>query len=359
MVEPTYFLACPIYEDSGFAGKLRGIPEEASEGCDTAFLEKALNVAEQEAVDAGNLDPKMKAGKSYHKIYKYIIYLVPTYSNPSAKTISLNCRRELVRLARKFDALLVTDDVYDFLRWSPSDTLPESSIGDIPPRLVDIDREMPGYDAVWGNTMSNGSFSKIIGPGVRVGWAEATESFVDQLANCGSSSSGGAPSHLTSTFVNHMIDTGALRSHIEQVLIPTYRCRSRILSACIKQYLGPLGVGIESTEASQMDKDGSTSLQQSIGGFFTYIRLPEDLPPARDVAALAMSKYNLKVAYGHMFCVAGDEGSVVRAESKHGFGRCIRLCWAWHTEDVLREGVRRLAEAVIEIRNTCRSEVVV
>lgn len=86
-------------------------------------------------------------------------------------------REQLVRLAREFDALIITDDVYDFLQWSPDPHKTLSQPGRAAqPRLVDVDRYLDGGPRdEWGNTVSNGSFSKLIGPGMRTGWAEGTE----------------------------------------------------------------------------------------------------------------------------------------------------------------------------------------
>lgn len=87
-------------------------------------------------------------------------------------------REQLVRLARRFDALVVSDDVYDFLQWSnTTNPLPHPDRRYIP-RLIDIDRYLDGGPKdEWGNVVSNGSFSKLIGPGTRTGWAESTEKF--------------------------------------------------------------------------------------------------------------------------------------------------------------------------------------
>jgi DNA-binding transcriptional MocR family regulator len=88
-------------------------------------------------------------------------------------------REDLVRVARKYDALVVADDVYDFLSWGTA----SSTSSSLPVRLVDIDRVLDGGPSDrFGNVVSNGSFSKLIGPGCRVGWAEGTEGFAQGLS---------------------------------------------------------------------------------------------------------------------------------------------------------------------------------
>lgn len=85
-------------------------------------------------------------------------------------------REALVRLAREFDALVITDDVYDFLSWPSNPNDPIDKYATALPRLVDIDRYLDGGPQNgWGNVVSNGSFSKLIGPGIRTGWAEGTD----------------------------------------------------------------------------------------------------------------------------------------------------------------------------------------
>lgn len=56
MVEPTYHLACRIVDDSGFVGRLRGIPED-DEGVDLVFLQRELRAAEEKARREGNSHP--------------------------------------------------------------------------------------------------------------------------------------------------------------------------------------------------------------------------------------------------------------------------------------------------------------
>lgn len=107
----------------------------------------------------------------------------------------LRIREELIKISREFDALVVTDDVYDQLQWhtnADSTSASGSTWSSLPsvavqPRLVDVDRvldggtEREGADG-FGNSVSNGSFSKIVGPGCRTGWAEGTEKFAYGLS---------------------------------------------------------------------------------------------------------------------------------------------------------------------------------
>lgn len=180
MVEPTYFLACTLFEDAGFAGKLRGVPEN-EHGIDISFLKDALMKFEDESRSNGH-HQELKPAEQYNKVYRHILYLTPTFSNPSAKTMSVSVREQLIALAREYDILLISDDVYDFLRW-PADEGKSTAmkLAPIPSRIVDLDHATSSSGS-WGNSISNGSFSKIVAPGVRVGWAEASPKMILRLS---------------------------------------------------------------------------------------------------------------------------------------------------------------------------------
>ncbi|KAF2799322.1 PLP-dependent transferase [Melanomma pulvis-pyrius CBS 109.77] len=354
MIEPSYFLACPIFMDAGFEGLMKGVPED-EEGLDVGFLRNSLEESEK---NAQQQKPVLKTGSRYAKLYKHIIYCVPTFSNPSGKTMSLRRREELVRLAREFDALVVTDDVYDVLRWPEREDVDASQLGDVPPRIVDVDRTLDGGPKdIWGNSMSNGSFSKIIAPGMRVGWAEGTPAFTLALSQVGSTRSGGCPTQLSASFVHEMLDSGALEEYLRDSVIPTFRVRYYGMMRAIKKELLPLGfevsVGKPYNASSQYTNGHTNGNAKSIpeaGGYFTYLTLPSDLSErTTKLATVALKKYDLKFAFGDMFRVQGDEGSSQRAAQ--GFGRGIRLSWAWHTEEEIVEGIQRLAKMIKDCRD--------
>lgn len=184
IVAPAYMLAFSVFEDAGFAGRMRAIPED-DEGIDVEYLRTELRKsAENDRREGRTAEPKYKPRRSWAKVYRHVIYAVPTFANPSSRSMSLQRREALVGTAREFDALIVADDVYDFLQWPAGVELlssPRLSTAHLP-RLVDIDRSLNGGadrkdSDGFGNACSNGSFSKIAGPGIRVGWVEGTPKF--------------------------------------------------------------------------------------------------------------------------------------------------------------------------------------
>ena len=329
MVSPTYFLACRIFDDAGFSGKLRAIPEDV-EGVDVSVLEGCMEDSEQAAMASNNLMPKLKSHRPWRKIYKHVIYAVPTFANPSGRVISLHRRQALIRIARKYDALVITDDVYDMLQW-PSSTGSGSNHLAIQPRLVDIDRFLDGgpIDA-FGNAISNGSFSKLLAPGCRTGWVEGTESTAFALSQTGSSRSGGCPSAVMAACISRMLDSGSLQEHIAETLKPTYARRYRKMVAAIGSNLTPLGVTY------------NQSNQTTAGGYFIWLTLPHPLM-ADNIAKCAHRDQNLSVPEGTLFEVQGAD-----ANGNH-LNRNIRLCFTWEDEDLLEPGIKRLAQVICQM----------
>lgn len=337
-VAPCYYLACPIFEDSGFRGRLRAVPED-SEGIDLEFLENGLREV-QEKVDP-NERPVYK-DPNLRKIYRHVIYVVPSAANPSGKTMTLRRREGLVHLARKYDCLVICDDVYDFLQWpvvSPSCTPSHAPLPKVEPlpRLSDIDRALgPSAHASggkwFGHAVSNGSFSKIVAPGVRTGWVEGTPDFALGVAQTGSTKSGGAPSQLSAALAWELVRSGELARQIDGVSRPGLQRRHALMMSAVHEQLDRFG--IEVLDGNRGGEDG----QLTYGGYFVWITFPKG-PAAQDIATRAMDDENLIVPAGKMFQVKGDEGA---AE----FENSIRLCFSWEEEDDLVEGVERLGRVV-------------
>lgn len=350
VVAPAYFLAFGIFEDAGL--EMRAVPED-EDGVDIDYLRAEIDKVEKKAQREGKTEPHFKRDRSWAKVYKHIVYCVPTFANPSSKTMTLQRRKDLVQLARESDALVVCDDVYDFLQW-PSKLSTEGAIALKTahlPRLVDIDRTLPHpIDAtppseshIFRNVCSNGSFSKLAGPGLRVGWCEGTPAFAYGISQVGTTKSGGAPSQLTSTYVNILLEKKEMQGWIREVLVPAYGRRYGKLMRAIEKYLIPLGFSLPTHNAAMKDV---------VGGYFTWLTLPSSLSftaatsPAEILAERCQLDANVIIAPGKIFEVPNDN-----EHDGVNFAKCIRLCWSWEDEEKLAdgvEGIAKVAEAMIE-----------
>jgi DNA-binding transcriptional MocR family regulator len=249
--------------------------------------------------------------------------------------MSLRRRHELVHLARKHDALVVSDDVYDSLQWpvcrdqrgAHTDASPVTVLS----RLCDIDIALGPTESDpshFGHTVSNGSFSKVVAPGVRTGWAEGTRAFAYGLSQTGSTRSGGSPSQFTATVLCKLLRDGSMDSHIRAVIVPALQRRHRVLLDALAMHLAPLGIECY---------DGCHG-QVTHGGYFAWLSLPVSLDSQR-IAEFAEREENLIIGHGKMFEVRGDEEAAP-------FRHHIRLSFSWESEEALVEGVRRLGDVI-------------
>lgn len=147
-----------------------------------------------------------------------------------------------------------------------------------------------------------------------------------------------------------MFSSGALEKHIKDKLIPTYAARFYAMVDAIKEHLEPLGIRITIGKPYEASIGGSNTKSLVLaGGFFLSISLPVDSKvSAPALAKAALEKHQLKFAHGKMFEVKGDAGSVEQAKTT--FGNSIRLCWAFHDERDIMEGIERLRDVYIEQR---------
>lgn len=230
IISPTYFLAAKVFEgylalllasvrppvanstiDSGFAGKLTAIPS-TSTGIDLALLRRHLSHITATTPDvtlSDGLAPISHDGPGSKRIYKFVLYCVPTYSNPTGQTWDLKTRQEVVKIAREWNMLVVSDDVYDFLG-NVGDKSARGEDGKLLPRLVSIERDIlvkegrlnKAGEEEAGVTVSNCSFSKLLGPGLRCGWIESvTGVLAKQMGEGGANHSVCPTSHIITQVV--------------------------------------------------------------------------------------------------------------------------------------------------------------
>lgn len=247
--------------------------------------------------------------------------------------MSLARREALVRLARKHDALIISDDVYDFLQWPTRSASPLSSVRPLP-RLCDIDRSLGIPTGGFGNAISNGSFSKIAGPGVRTGWVQASDAFIVGLSHNGATKSGGAPSQFAAAVISDLVSSGELERMVDETTRPALRRRHGLMMDAVTKHLVPHGAEVRTSSLLGGDV---------YGGYFVWITLDVETL-AQTVGTAALDEENLIIGVGNMFEVKGDEKSVK-------FDKQIRLCFAWEPEEDLVEGVERLGRLLKRMRD--------
>ena len=157
MERPSYFLAHGIFDSH----RLRVVSAPCDDdGLDPARLESLLASGELPV-------PKL-------------LYLVPQHSNPRGTSLPLPRRQALVALAERFGFLLLCDDVYAMLSFPSAEP---------PPRLLTLDQAFRSRAAApaaasseEGHVLSLGSFTKILAPGLRLGWIEAAPPLVERIS---------------------------------------------------------------------------------------------------------------------------------------------------------------------------------
>jgi 2-aminoadipate transaminase len=224
-----------------------------------------------------------------------LVYVVANFQNPKGTTLSLERRRELVRLAQKHRFLILEDDPYGELRFT----------GNHLPSLASFDDE--------GVVVSLGTFSKTLAPGLRIGWVVGPRDFVRSLTVAKQSTD----LH-TATLAQHAVaklltrfDYGA---HLES-LCPVYGQRANAMLDALKLHM-PAGTRWTTPE----------------GGMFLWVELPAGLSGD----ALLPKAIEQKVAF--------VPGSPFFANNPRP--EFIRLNYSNRPPELITEGMRRLGAVI-------------
>lgn len=234
------------------------------------------------------------------KIQQYnpkIIYVIPTFQNPSGRTLSVERRQKVAELGSKYDVLVLEDDPYRELRYSGED---------LPP--------IKYFDKT-GHTIYANSFSKIFSPGARLGFVYAAPEIITKLFDA-KTATNSQTNGVTQVLCAEFFNRGYYEQHIEQVRA-IYKERRDVMIDCIDKYL-PAG----------------TKRVFPDGGLFTWVELPGDI----DTTALLEEAAAYKVAF-----VAG-EGFFTDGG---GRGRnCMRLSFGSVPPEKIRIGMERLGRLI-------------
>lgn len=225
------------------------------------------------------------------------LYLIPEGHNPLGVSMAQESRQRLVELARAYRVPLIEDDAYGLLG------CPSAA----PPALRALDENWVYYV---------GSFSKILAPALRVGWAVVPELLIPHLSILKHAAD------LDTASIGHRVVAAYLRSgrlpdHLE-TLRNEYRCRLSVMLAALEAHM-PAGV----------------RWNRPNGGFYLWVELPPFLD-AMDLLRIAVEAEQVAFTPGEAFA-AGD-GTHLR--------HCLRLSFGNCSVEQIEEGIRRLARSL-------------
>ena len=222
---------------------------------------------------------------------------MPNFHNPAGVTMSLERRRELVRIAAERELLVLEDNPYGLLRYE----------GTPLPTLRSLDG---GEFVIYAST-----FSKILSPGVRLGWAVAPAPVLAKM-NIGKQAADLCSSSISQYFVSAYFDSGPWEDYVRS-LIEIYRRRRDVMLDAL---------------AEHFPREADWTHPQ--GGLFIWATLP-DYIDTTDLLARALEEHVAFVP-GRAAFVDGRGGS------------SMRLNFSGVDEEQIREGIRRLGEVVRE-----------
>jgi len=244
------------------------------------------------AMDGEGLDPhalerELAAGETS------FLYTIPTFQNPSGRTLSTERRRRVVELAAAHGGVpVLEDDPYGLVRYE----------GEAPPSL----HELEGGELV---TYAS-SFSKTVAPGVRVGWFVAPAGLAARL-EARAVSNYISPPFLTQATVHELIDRGAFEPNLERI--------KGLLRARRDAMLAALGATLE----------GEVSWSKPDGGYFLWL---DELPLDADELLTRAEAAGVTFVKGADFYPDGNGG-----------GRSARLAFSYASPSEIGEGVSILA----------------
>lgn len=234
------------------------------------------------------------------KIQKYhpkMVYVIPTFQNPSGRTLSVERRKKLAELGSKYDVIILEDDPYRDLRYSGEELPPIKS-----------------FDTT-GHTVLANSFSKIFSPGSRLGYVLATPEIIAQMMNA-KSATNSFTSTISQVLCAEYFKGGYFDEHLLRIR-EIYRERRDVMIECIDTMF-PAG----------------TKRVFPDGGLFTWVELPGNL----DTTELLKEAVKHQVAFvaGSGFFVDGDNAGK----------NCMRMSFGNVSPEKIRIGMERLANLI-------------
>jgi 2-aminoadipate transaminase len=224
-----------------------------------------------------------------------LIYLVPNFQNPQGTTLSGPRREQLAALLREYDVPLIEDDPYGELRYE----------GEALPHLLELDR-----------VIHTGTFSKVLMPGLRVGWVIAAPAVIEKFVQA-KQAADLHTSTLSQWIALELVRSDFLDEHLP-VLRRAYRERRDVMLEALERHFAPLGASVTWTRPA--------------GGMFLMVTLP----PEMNANVLLAQALDRQVAF-----VPGEEFHL------QGAGKnTLRLNFSNAKPAQIETGIARLAALV-------------
>ena len=279
-----------ITESPSFVGSLNSFRSLGARLVGVPIEEDGMNLTALEAALKAN--PHAKA-----------IYTIPNFQNPSGITMSMVKRRAVYALAKQYDVLIVEDNPYGDLRYEGED---------IPAiKTMDVD----------GIVLYAGSFSKVISPGMRVGYAIAPKALIQKMvvAKQGEDVHTNIWSQMVCAEFMTKYDYEA---HLDK-LRSVYRHKAKLMLSLLEEHLVPAGITYHPIQ----------------GGLFIWCELPAgaNMP---EFCTMAVKEHKVAVVPGNAFLADGDEPC-----------QAFRINFSTPTDDAMRVGVARLGAFAKEYLN--------
>ncbi|MCC6233071.1 MAG: PLP-dependent aminotransferase family protein [Verrucomicrobiales bacterium] len=245
---------------------------------------------------------RVKSGRAFGRPPR-VFYANPNFQNPTGATWTRETRRRVVEQARAEGVALVEDDPYGDLGFQ----------GDTPPSLWSMDAERAGLGRGGGNVVRIGTFSKVLAPGLRLGWVVAPEEVVERMVAVRQGMDL-HPGTLAQSVVWELVQRGTLERQVPRLRTAYQeRCEAMIRSL------------------EEADLPGVT-WNRPEGGMFLWVRLAE----GECAEKLLRRALEVGVAF-----VPGAEFWVEQKASN-----TLRLNYSHTNPERIREGVRRLSSVI-------------
>ncbi|MEB0111452.1 PLP-dependent aminotransferase family protein [Variovorax sp. RTB1] len=232
------------------------------------------------------------------------VYLIPTFGNPSGALLSLERRKKVLELAVKYQTLVVEDDPYGDLYFNEPP----------PPSIMALSKDVPGSRELLAHC---GSMSKVLSPGLRIGWMIAPAELLAKATMCKQFSD----AH-TSTFAQatagQYLKSGRMPATLDNVR-KVYGERAKAMAAALERALGD-----------------AVAFEQPDGGLFFWARLTGANGRSSDAAAFAKRAIEQRVAF--------VPGAPFYAEKPDM--ATLRLSFATANVEKIEEGIARLGKAL-------------